>query len=142
MQLKESPILDVTLRILFPFVVLFSFHIFCYGANAPGGGFQAGVVLGTLIVILDVLWDRRIYADRVYHVMEAVGLALLLGFALAGWAWSGKPFGGFYGWQARGVLFSNVYLWLLNLGIFLKVSGSIVLLFRRFIAWTHEAPEF
>lgn len=138
MQLKDSPILNVTLRMLFPFVVLFSFQVFSYGANAPGGGFQAGVVLGTIVVILELLWERRIYEDGFYRAMEVGGLFLLFAFAAAGWAATGRPLGGFYGWQGRGGMFSNVYVWFLNLAVFLKVAGSIVLLFRLFLGWRHE----
>ncbi|MDZ4200070.1 MAG: MnhB domain-containing protein [Kiritimatiellia bacterium] len=141
MKLKESSILEVTLRILFPFIVLFSFQLFSYGAHSPGGGFQAGVVLGTMVVILELLWDRRIYENGLYRGMEIAGLILLFGFAAAGWIQTGMPFGGFYAWQGPGLLFSNVYLWGLNLAIFLEVAGSMVLLFRYFIGWHDEAAS-
>ena len=139
-RLSESPILNVSLRVLFPFVVLFSLQLFSYGANSPGGGFQAGVVFGTIGVVLDLLWDRRSYPDRFFEVIEYGGLLLLFGLFLAGALRTGHPFGGFYGWTGRGLLFSNVFFWLLNLAIYLEVAGSIVLIFRRFLDEDH-APE-
>jgi multicomponent Na+:H+ antiporter subunit B len=138
-RLRDSPILSVSLRALFPFVVLFSFQLFSYGANSPGGGFQAGVVFGTIVVVLDLLWDRRIYADRFYEAMELAGLALLFGLFAAGGLRTGHPFGGFYGWTGRGLLFSNVFFWLLNLAIFFEVAGSIVLIFRHFLDEGHAS---
>lgn len=140
MDLKQSAILNTTLRAVFPFVILFSFQVFSYGANFPGGGFQAGVVLGTIVVILEVLRERRIYPNSFYIGLELAGILILFVFLAAGLWRAGHPFAGFYGWQGRGLLFSNVYYWFLNLAIYLEVAGSIVLIFRYFIEW-HDEPE-
>jgi len=133
MDIKESSILNVSLRTLFPFVVLFSFQLFSYGANSPGGGFQAGVIFGTIVVCLDLVRERRVYPNRFFEALEIAGVLLLAGLGLAGVAIAGLPFAGLYGWTARGLLFSNVGLWCLNFAIYLEVAGSIVLLFRHFI---------
>lgn len=138
-RLRDSPILSVSLRALFPFIVLFSFQLFSYGANSPGGGFQAGVVFGTIVVVLDVLWSRRVYSSRFFELTELAGLALLFGLFAAGWRRTGHPFGGFYGWIGRGLLFSNIFFWVLNLAIFLEVAGSIVLIFRHFMDLGHAS---
>lgn len=139
MDLKQSTILNATLRAIFPFVIVFSFQIFSYGANFPGGGFQAGVVFGTIVVILEILRDRRIYPNDFYVGIELTGIVLMLIFLIAG-AWvAGHPFAGFYDWRGRGLLFSNVYFWLLNFAIYLEVAGSIVLIFRHFIEWSDES---
>ncbi len=136
--LKNSPILETSLRMLFPFVVLLSFEIFSYGANSPGGGFQAGVIFGTMIVILEVGIRRVIFPDRFYHLVEVAGIVLLTGLWLTGWIRTGQPFAGLYGWTGPGLMFSNVYIWCLNLAIYLEVAGSIVLIFRKLVAWDHE----
>jgi multicomponent Na+:H+ antiporter subunit B len=138
MDLKHSTIINITLRSVFPFVILLSFQLFSYGANSPGGGFQAGVLLGTMVVILEVLRERRIYSNAFYQGLEVAGVLMLIVFCLIGWAMTGHPFGGFYAWRGRGVLFSNLYFWLLNLAIYLEVAGSIVLLFRYFTEWKDE----
>jgi multicomponent Na+:H+ antiporter subunit B len=138
MELKQSPIINITLRSVFPFVILLSFQLFSYGANSPGGGFQAGVVLGTMVVILEILRERRIYSNAFYQGMEVAGVLILLLFCLIGWALTGHPFGGFYEWRGSGLLFSNVYFWFLNLAIYLEVAGSIVLIFRYFTEWKDE----
>lgn len=131
MDLRDSPVLDATLRLLFPFIVVFSFQLFSYGANSPGGGFQAGVAFGTIVVVLDIVWRRRVYADHVFERMELAGLTLLAALLGAGWLQTGRPFPDPAAWQGPGLLFSNVLMWLLNFGIFLEVAGSIVLIVRR-----------
>lgn len=141
MDIKESSILTVSLRTLFPFVVLFSFQLFSYGANSPGGGFQAGVIFGTIVVSLDLVRARQCYSNRFFEAMEVAGVLLLVGLGAAGWLRTGRPFGGLYGWTARGLLFSNVGLWCLNLAIYLEVAGSIVLLFRHFMGGPEHAAD-
>ncbi len=131
MDLRDSPILDATLRLLLPFIVVFSFQLFSYGANSPGGGFQAGVAFGTIVVVLDLVWRRRVYSDRLFEHMELAGLGLLAVLLALGWIQTGRPFPDPAAWIGPGLLFSNVLMWLLNLGIFLEVAGSIVLLVRR-----------
>ena len=138
MQLRDSAILNISLRGLFPLVVLFSFQLFSYGASFPGGGFQAGVAFGTIVVVLEVVRGARIYDNDVYTGMELAGVLLLLVFLFAGLLISGSPFGGFYALTSDGMLFASVYIWMLNLAIYLEVAGSIVLIFRYFIEWDHE----
>lgn len=138
MELRDSAIVNISLQALFPLVVLFSFQLFSYGASFPGGGFQAGVAFGTIVVILEVVRGARIYDNDVYIGMELVGVMLLLFFLFAGLFLSGKPFGAFYAMKTAGLLFSSVYIWLLNLAIYLEVAGSIVLIFRYFIEWENE----
>ncbi len=138
-ELKDSAIVNISLQALFPLIVLFSFQLFSYGAAFPGGGFQAGVTFGTIVVVLEVVRGARIYDNDVYVGMELAGVMVLLLFLFAGLILSGKPFGGFYGLQTAGLLFSSVYIWLLNLAIYLEVAGSIVLVFRYFIEWEHES---
>lgn len=131
MDFRDSPVLDATLRLLLPFIVVFSFQLFSYGANSPGGGFQAGVAFGTIVVVLDLVWRRRVYHDRIFAGMELGGLLLLGALLMLGWLETGRPFPDPAAWIGQGLLFSNVLMWLLNLGIFLEVAGSIVLIVRR-----------
>lgn len=140
MKLQDSVILQVTLSKLFPFAVLLSFSIFSYGAAFPGGGFQAGVVLGSFIVVYEIALNRPTQSTAFYNWVEIAGLVILGGALIGGWIATGAPFGA---WPAdlltprttRGLIWNNPYKWLLNLGIFLEVAGSMVLIFRMFIRW-------
>ena len=142
MRLQDSAILQVTLSKLFPFAVLLSFSIFSYGAAFPGGGFQAGVVLGSFIVIYEIALNRPSQSTRFYNGVEITGLIILAVALVWGWLATGTPFGA---WPTggrppathRGLIWNNPYLWLLGLGIYLEVAGSMVLIFRLFTRW-HE----
>ena len=140
MRLQDSTILQVTLSKLFPFAVLLSFSLFSYGAAFPGGGFQAGVVLGSFIVVYEIALDRPSRSTAFYNRVEILGLVILAGALIWGWLDSGTPFGA---WPPdrqipashRGLIWTNPYKWVLSLGIFMEVAGSMVLIFRIFIRW-------
>ncbi len=140
MKLQDSTILQVTLSKLFPFAVLLSFSMFSYGAAFPGGGFQAGVVLGSFLVVYEIALDRPTRPMAFYNRVEVLGLVILAGALIWGWLDTGSPFGAWpRGLQppdpGRGLIWANPYIWLLNFGIFLEVAGSMVLIFRIFIHW-------
>ncbi len=150
MKLQNSDILQVTLSKLFPFAVLLSFSIFSYGGAFPGGGFQAGVVLGSFLVVYEIALDRPTRSMAFYNRVEILGLVILAGALIWGWLDTGSPFGA---WPrdrqqpdpGRGLIWVNPYIWLLSFGIFLEVAGSMVLIFRIFIHWdetdTKPAPR-
>jgi len=139
MIVQNSEILKITISKLFPFVIIVSFFIFSYGPISPGGGFQAGVIFGTLVIIFEMCYNKKVFSEYFYSLVEFTGLlilfiVLILGFFLTG----GYLFGGMYGIHSNSKVFANFYLWLLNLAIYLEVAGSIILIFRYFIDWQDE----
>jgi len=47
-----SPVLDATIRILTPFLLLFAAYVAIHGHTSPGGGFQAGAILGAGLILI------------------------------------------------------------------------------------------
>ncbi len=140
MDLRESAILQITVGLLFPFIAMFGFYLASYGANFPGGGFQAGVVFGTVVIVVEIVFDRKIFTNSFYMRIEYVGIVFLFTALVLGFMVTGYLFSGFYGLTADSLLFSNVFLWLLNLAIYCEVAGSLVLIYRHLIEWKNDEP--
>jgi multicomponent Na+:H+ antiporter subunit B len=138
MRLGDSIILKTTLRKIFPFILLFSFYIFSYGAVFPGGGFQAGVVAGTIILVYRIIFRKRRFGDYFYKVLELCGAGILFLFLIGGIFYQGNYFIDLYNLTATGNIFSNIYIFMLNFAVFLEVAGSIVLIFRFFVDWSED----
>ncbi len=138
MDIRRSQIIQTSVRKLFPFAVVFSIYLFSYGANFPGGGFQAGVVFGTIVVIFELSLGQRVYANSVYALVEFLGLLIMVSCMIYGYAVSGYLFGGLYRYTTDSLLLSSIYYWVLNLAIYLEVLASMVLIFRNFIEWRDE----
>ena len=50
----ESPIIMTTVRIITPFVYTFGLFVMFHGADSSGGGFQGGVIVGTVVIMLGI----------------------------------------------------------------------------------------
>jgi len=59
---SSSPVLEAFLRILVPFGLLTAVYLVWVGAQAPGGAFQSGALLGGLAIVL-LLGGRRVPLD-------------------------------------------------------------------------------
>lgn len=140
MDLRDSAILKNTVGMLFPFIAMFGFYLTSYGANFPGGGFQAGVVFGTVVIVVEMVFGRRIFENSFYMKIEFAGIIFLFAALLIGFFLTDYFFSGLYGATTRSPMFSNIFYWLLNLAIYSEVSGSLILIYRSLIEWKGDEP--
>ncbi len=49
-----SPIIMATVRVVMPFVFTFGLFVMFHGADSSGGGFQGGVIVGTVVLMLGI----------------------------------------------------------------------------------------
>lgn len=88
-----SPVVAFIIRLTAPFIAAFGVMVILKGHVAPGGGFQGGVILGALLVLLSVVLgrgrERPLIASSVARWLQAAGplaflVVALLGLGLAG----------------------------------------------------------
>ena len=95
----DSPVVVVTVRVLSLFILTFALFTLFHGTSSVGGGFQGGVVLGAMLILLAVAVGR----DRVDRMLRrgplrwlraaaplTFTLVAVLGLGLTGW-WFGLP---------------------------------------------------
>ena len=56
--MKNKILITVT-RFAIPFIIAFSFYIQINGSNAPGGGFQAGVVMSSAFMLYSLIFGYK-----------------------------------------------------------------------------------
>ena len=83
-ELPISPVVDLVIRLMAPFITLFALFMILEGHVLPGGGFQGGVVLGALMVLLGLVLGTH----RLRRMVPTTGLfwiraTALLAFALS-----------------------------------------------------------
>lgn len=131
-----SVVVQTFVRILVPLVQLFALYVLLFGHDSPGGGFQAGVMLGASYILLALAFGHEMLARRVSEpvclALAATGVLIYLGTGLAGMVFGGNfldygalPLGDSVA-RARyfGILFVET-------GVGLGVAATIVLLFCR-----------
>ena len=122
--MKESALLKIISRMIFPYVVLFGIYIIFNGDLSPGGGFQGGVVLASSYLLLYFINERNTLSIKQILRIEKVLFLLLLGFSFIGLLTHGVPFRGMFFGDT--LTFKKVNLMVLNIIIGMKVTLGII----------------
>lgn len=131
-----SVVVQTFVRVLTPLAQLFALYVLAFGHYSPGGGFQAGVILGATYILLALALGRDILDRKVNQpVCVALGAAGVLLYALTGVA--GMAGGGTFLDYSRlplpvtpvharyfGILF-------IEIGVTLGVAATLIILFCR-----------
>jgi len=128
--------LRVLSRPLLPLALLVSAYLFLRGHNAPGGGFIAGLVTGTAIILQYVAHGSEWAHERLpwsYSNVVAAGLLLATLTGIASWVF-GAPFltstFGYVSWPVVGQ-FELASAMVFDLGIYLAVVGVVLVIIGR-----------
>ncbi|MHB9285724.1 MnhB domain-containing protein [Halobacteriales archaeon Cl-PHB] len=84
----ESTIIMTTVRILAPFVFTYGLFVMFHGASSPGGGFQGGVIVGAVVVMLGFAFGidptREWLRSDALRSLAVVGVLTFAGVGLGG----------------------------------------------------------
>jgi multicomponent Na+:H+ antiporter subunit B len=79
-------ILRVVAKLLIPYILLFALYVQFHGDYGPGGGFQAGVILGAGFVLYGLVFGpgaaRRVAPPALVDTLVAGGLLLFAGVGI------------------------------------------------------------
>ncbi len=83
----DMRVVRVVARLLIPLILVFAFYVQFHGDYGPGGGFQAGVIFASAIILYALVYDTPT-ADKILHprflrVMMSLGLLLYILVGLA-----------------------------------------------------------
>jgi multicomponent Na+:H+ antiporter subunit B len=81
-----SLIIEISVRLMIPFIQLFGLYVIAHGHYSPGGGFQGGVVLGASFILIAIAFDQktsmRYFPVHANAVTGAVGVLIYVGTAV------------------------------------------------------------
>ncbi|WP_324661836.1 Na(+)/H(+) antiporter subunit B [Haloarcula sediminis] len=90
----ESTIIMTTVRVVAPFVLTFALFIMFHGADTPGGGFQGGVIAGSVVMMLAFAFgidSTRQWLDvRIVAALASGGVFVFAGIGLGAMALGGQ----------------------------------------------------
>jgi len=77
-----TPIIMATVRVVMPFVFTFGLFVMFHGADSSGGGFQGGVIVGTVVLMLGIAFGieatREWIGSRLPVALVGVGVLAFL----------------------------------------------------------------
>ena len=90
----ESTIIMTTVRVVAPFVLTFALFIMFHGADSPGGGFQGGVIAGSVVMMLAFAFgieSTRQWLDvRIVAALASGGVLVFAAIGLGAMALGGQ----------------------------------------------------
>lgn len=96
-SIPPSPIVDYVIRVLGPFIAIFALFVIVNGHVLPGGGFQGGVLLGAMLILLSLAAGVESVVDfisiRTWIWLRAAGVLVFALVALLGLPLTGYLFG-------------------------------------------------
>lgn len=113
----QDLITQVTVKFLLPLLVGFSIYIQVNGEISPGGGFQAGSLFASCLLIYQLINNKNIFTDLSLLFILAIGVLIYLSIGIFG-------------------LFSSFYLDYSALPIFIEKQSSGIILIEFGVAIT------
>ena len=90
----ESTIIMTTVRLVAPFILTFALFIMFHGADTPGGGFQGGVIAGSVVMMLAFAYGidstRQWLDGRAVAALASGGVFVFVGIGLGTIALGGQ----------------------------------------------------
>ena len=134
-ELMENPVLKTILLRMIPLVILFGLYVQFHGDYGPGGGFQAGVILGAGLITYGLLSSatrlKRILSDKWVILGMALGV-LLYGFVGVAGLFLGANFLDYSVLGDTRTAGQHLGIILIELGVGLTVSCTMVSLYYCF----------
>jgi len=88
MSMRKNPILRETSHLLIPAILLFALYVQFHGDYGPGGGFQAGVIFASAIILFALLHGakraEKVISLKVAKTFAALGLILYASVGIFG----------------------------------------------------------
>lgn len=86
--MRGDLILRVIAKLMIPFMLLFALYVQFHGELGPGGGFQAGVIVGAAFIFYAIIFGlpatRKLVPDPLVEAMVALGVLLYAGVGVVG----------------------------------------------------------
>jgi len=133
-------VLKVVSKMLIPMIALFALYVQFHGDFGPGGGFQAGVILASAVILYALVFGlpeaRRAVPPIVARAGSAAGVLLFAGVGVASLLNGGAylDYDVLPGGQHAGII-------LVELGVLLTVSSVMVVIFYSFAGRARDIPD-
>jgi multicomponent Na+:H+ antiporter subunit B len=129
-------VLRVGTKLILPFILLFALYVQFHGDYGPGGGFQAGVIAASAVILLGLTLGlrraRRIAPPALAHAMIPLGVLIFAGTGVATMLLGGD-FLEYAVLAHEAKEGHHLGIMLVEAGVLVTVSGTMISLFYAFV---------
>lgn len=137
MGLRHHLIPKVVGRLLFPFIMLFGLYVQFHGEYGPGGGFQAGAIIATGVILFALLeGEKRALAAVPHSVLMGMVAGGAMLYTLVGVTsmLMGGNFLDYSVFSSDPVFGQQLGIILIEAGVGITVCGALLTIFHAFAA--------
>lgn len=133
--MKDNPILRITAKLLVPVVILYALYVQFHGDYSPGGGFQAGVIFSSAVLLYALVFGMdnttKVLTDQLLLGMACFGVLLYAGTGAASLLLGGSYLN--YSLLAStAITGQHVGIIVIELGVGITVASVMLLIFFAF----------
>lgn len=131
----KDPVLNVVTFLMVPFIILFALYIQFHGDYTPGGGFQAGIIIASGIILHSMLFGISTTLKAIpYSVIKFTNMLGILIYGGTGitTVLLGKSFLSYDILSANNVAGQKLGIFLVELGVALTVCSSMLIIYISF----------
>ena len=133
--MTHNLIMRVATKTLIPPTILFALYVQFHGDFGPGGGFQAGVILGASIILYGMVFGldaaEQVIPPRVARVLASLGVLIYMGVGFATLLLGGN----YLDYTVLGktqIAGQHLGILLVELGVGITVSNVMLLIYFAF----------
>lgn len=134
-MVENNLILRLTSKLLIPIILLFAFYVQFHGDYSPGGGFQAGVIFSTGILLYALVFGMdktsKVISDAILIRCACFGVLLYAGTGVASLILGGN-FLDYSVLASTSLSGQHIGIIVIELGVGITVSAVMLLLFFVF----------
>lgn len=139
--MEHHIVLRVVAKSFIPVILLFALYVQFHGDYGPGGGFQAGVIFGSGIILYALIFGlqttKKVLPQSIIHHMTGIGVLLYAGIGVLSLIRGGN----FLDYSVLGATPAagqHIGIMLIELGVGVTVAFVMVSLFYSFAGYRQK----
>ena len=134
--MNSDLLLRIGTKLILPFILLFAIYVQLHGEYGPGGGFQAGVIVAAVVILVSITFGlsaaKRVAPRGLVECMVPLGVLIYAGTGIAGVLLGGNYLD-YAVLAAEPVIGHLLGIFLVEVGVAVTVSSTMVALFYAFV---------
>ncbi|MDG7056703.1 MAG: Na(+)/H(+) antiporter subunit B [Wolbachia endosymbiont of Penenirmus auritus] len=131
----KDPVLNAVTFLMVPFIILFALYIQFHGDYTPGGGFQAGIIIASGIILYSMLFGISVTLKAIpYSVIKLTNMLGILIYGGTGivTVLFGKSFLSYDILLTNSIAGQKFGIFLVELGVAFTVFSSMLIIYVSF----------
>ena len=133
----KDPVLRTISILMIPVIILYGLYIQFHGDYSPGGGFQAGVIVASAVILHSILFGlkvtSKVISPYIVRLIGGIGILIYGGTGVVSMLFGGE-FLSYSTLISDPVLGQKLGIFVVELGVGMTVCSSMLTIFFNFVS--------